>query len=145
MKDSASIRHNGRSRGTRAFGLFVAVWLNLALQPCAMALQAPADTGCPHCPPAETHDHGMAHAGMQQQSPCDDAGNCSIDDSVSHDVRTGQVKLKHPAVELPAAIFTPDSGFATQPLTGQCLAPERDYHLAGAAPPLHVLFCVYLD
>jgi hypothetical protein len=142
---SANKSRNSRSRGTRVFGLFVAVWLNLALQPCAMALQAPAESHCPHCPPAKVHEHGMAHAAMERSTPCDDGGECSVDDSVSHDVRAGQVKLKHPAVELPAAISAGDSGLAAHTLTGQRLAPEPDYHFAGAPPPLHVLYCVYLD
>ena len=145
MRKSASIRHNGRSRGTRAFGLFAAIWLNLALQPCAMALQAPAETRCPHCPPAEVHEHGKAHAEAERDTPCDDSGDCSLDDSVNHDGRAGQVKLKHPATELPAAVAAPDSGFASRLFAGRQLAPERNYQLASASPPLHVLFCVYLD
>ena len=37
-----------RRARTRVFGLFVAVWVSLALQPCAVA--AVSESDCPHCP-----------------------------------------------------------------------------------------------
>ena len=65
-----------QTRGGKVLGLFVAVWLNLALAPCAMAIEAgedhPGDHPCPHCPPADTHGHHDMHAGMQAQAPCAD-------------------------------------------------------------------------
>ncbi len=80
------------------------MWLNLALQPCAMALEA--DHDCPHCPPAHEHEM-MAHHGhgeAKAESPCASMqAQCGELDDVSFDGRTGQLKVKDTA-EIPVAI-----------------------------------------
>lgn len=144
MSHFANIRQGRQTWGRRALGLFVAVWLNLAVQPCAMAYEAD-DHDCPHCPPAQTHEHGDMHGGMDQKMPCaDGAADCAIDEDWSHDARGAQHKLKDLPAEIPVAI-------APQELNAQLYRPAGPAGLsgfsperAGAPPPLNVLYCVYL-
>lgn len=139
-----------RSRGRSALGLFVAVWLNLALAPCAMALQADdgdhGDHDCPHCPPSEMQGHHEMHAGMQPGAPCaGDLSDCGLDDEFSHDARSGQSQLKDAQYELPALAIAGDLTL------GQCAAAQQRApppQLAGrlpAGPPVYLLNCVFLD
>ena len=136
-----------QSRGRRALGLFVAVWLNLSLQPCAMAYEADdQDHDCPHCPPAATHEHGNKHAGMDRGMPCADGmADCAIDADWSHDGRGANAKLKDAPADAPAAIVPTEAATRPPPL-GSSIPPPRFLTLRpGAPPPLHVLYCVYLD
>lgn len=139
---------NSRQRqswGRRALGLFAAVWLNLALQPCAMAYEVD-DHDCPHCPPAGTHDHGGQHDGMGQEMPCaDGAADCAIDPDWSHDARGAKSKLKDAPTDSPVAVIPLE--LAATPVHDCGAQPRSRYSSlrAGAPPPLHVLYCVYLD
>lgn len=135
-------------RGFPAFGVFIAVWLNLALQPCAMAIEIAEDHDCPRCPPAQVHehDHGGTHHRMDDVAPCVEATPaCPIIQDLNHDGRSGQVKLK----DIPADAFAAAAVTApTHPnavLAQISLRPRFAALHAGASPPLHVLHCVYLD
>ena len=146
MSYPASISSERRTRGRRALGLFAAVWLNLALAPCAMAYESQDDHDCPHCPPAEEHGHHDMHAGMQAEMPCADGmSDCSLDGDFSHDVRNGKAKLKDTQHELPAFVAADEP--PPQPVVRhhQRAPPWFATAHAGASPPLHVLYCVYLD
>ena len=61
----ATIRQQKASWTPGVLGLFVFVWLNLALQPCAMAMDSEHEHDCPRCPPAHQqshqHDQGQPH------------------------------------------------------------------------------------
>lgn len=132
-----------RTWGHPVLGLFAAVWLNLALQPCAMALEA--DHDCPHCPPA--HEHEMAahhgHGDAQADEPCASMqSQCGELDDASLDGRSGQLKLKD-AVELPLAIAH-DSIAPAVIVAERCNYSTGPPRHAGLSPPLNVLFCVYL-
>jgi len=130
--------------GRRALGLFVAVWLNLAVQPCAMAYEA-EDHDCPHCPPAATHEHGDMHGSMDANMPCaDGASDCNIDDHWNHDSRGSQSKLKDAPADSLIAVAPHELDVATH-RRHETSAPSRDSAVqAGAPPPLYVLNCVYL-
>lgn len=140
MSYLANIRRRQRSWGRHALGLFVAAWLNLALQPCAMAYSMTDEQ-----PPMPMHEHSGMHGDMDRQMPCvDGLSDCSIVDDVSHDGRSGEIKLKDAPGDMPAAIAPQDVALRYQPS-----ADARDYPRyasvhAGAPPPLHVLYCVYL-
>lgn len=146
MSQLAKFRQRQQSWGRRALGMFVAVWLNLALQPCAMAFDSAEDHDCPHCPPEQVHEHGSMQASEDNQAPCvDGASDCLIAEELNHDSRTGTVKFKDSP--------TGDIVFlATADLTARFAIPTRlssppryaTLH-TGAPPPLHVLYCVYLD
>ncbi len=141
----ANIRQRQQTWARRALGLFVAVWLNLALQPCAMALEAMQDNDCPHCPAAQTHEHGGTHAGMGHDMPCASAAaDCSFSEDLNHDGRSGQLKLKDAQFDSPIAI---SSGALALPYGNPVdFRPRPRYASvhAGAPPPLNVLHCVYL-
>jgi len=129
--------------GHPVLGLFVAVWLNLALQPCAMALEV--DHDCPHCPPA--HEHEMAshhgHGGSKAEAPCASMqSQCGELDDVSLDGRTGQLKVKD-VIELPVAV-TYDLPAPAVAVARQIRYSTGPPHNGGVSPPLNVLFCVYL-
>jgi hypothetical protein len=142
----ASIRKQHRSWGRSALGLFAAVWLNLALQPCAMAYEVENDHECPHCPPAEMQGHHDMHDGMDAGMPCADGlSDCSLDPDFSHDGRGGQTQLKDvksdgPAIAVPMDLVAPFDTVARERSP-----PRFETVHSGSPPPLHVLYCVYLD
>lgn len=138
-------RHNQRSSRARgALGLFAVVWLNLILQPCAMAAEAGRDRDCPRCPPAEMHEHHDGHTGTNVAMPCAQAASdCILDVDVNHDGRNGQVQLKGGADAVPAAAY--DVSAAARAQTAVVLPQSRGSAAPGAPPPLHILNCVYLD
>ena len=148
MSKAARQRQHGQSRNLRAFGLFVAVWLNLALQPCAMAFAELDEPDCPHCPPSQmqAHEHGAAHAAMERDAPCaDGVADCAVVDSINHDRRGNQPKLEFPGADLPVVIGADNAGDAALRPSRRISFPEPLYYITGSPPPLHVLYCVYLD
>jgi len=132
-------------------GLFAAMWLNMALQPCAMAMQMAHDHGCSHCPPSQVRDaaeshHGDGHHAEQSVSPCAQADtSCAAGDEPVVDARKVQLKLKSSQADLPVAIASYDvCSLGWRPdetLPPLSTLPAR----AVPFPPLHVLFCIYLD
>lgn len=146
MSYLTSIRKQRRSWGRSALGLFAAVWLNLALQPCAMAYEVENDHDCPHCPSSEMQGHHDMHAGMDTEMPCADGlSDCNLDPDFNHDGRSGQgqtkdIKGDSSAIAVPMDLVAPFNTVARE------RPPPRTItaHL-GASPPLHVLYCVYLD
>jgi hypothetical protein len=111
-----------------------------------MAYEAEGDHDCPHCPPAQMQGHHDMHAGNDAEMPCADGlSDCSLDGDFSHDARNGQAKPKDAQNDLPAVVIS------THPVA-QISAPARERSPppfamthSGAPPPLHVLYCVYLD
>ena len=144
MKGAFRHRNSYGTRGFRALGLFVAVWLNLALAPCAMAYEAAQDHDCPHCPPEEMQGHHDMHAGMQDEMPCaDELADCLIEDEVNHDGRAGQLKVGDAPV---AFVFDSlDDSLPTAPADGATAPPRYASIHPGAPPPTHLLNCVFLD
>jgi len=135
-RQSAAPRRN-------VLSLLAVLWLNMAVLPCAMAFES--DEICPHCPPdghemASHHGHGAAHAEPSSatiQSEC-----CDLEE-ISVDARSGKVEVK-PASEV---IFITGPAVAEVP-TQALRQPQRALDppdVSGSSPPLHVLFCVYLD
>jgi hypothetical protein len=141
----ASIRRQQQSWGRRALGLFVAVWLNLALQPCAMAYQVDDDHDCLKCPPMQMQEHADMHGDMDDEMPCADSlADCFVDEDLNHDGRGGQIKLKDLSNDIPLVIadFAPLLGFQN-PSDAVSLPRYASVH-SGAPPPLYVLHCIYL-
>lgn len=140
---------NRQSRGTwgfRAFGLFVAVWLNLALAPCAMAYKAAQDHDCPNCPPVVSNGHHDMHDGHDatMEMPCADGlSDCMIDDDVTHDGRQGQLKTDY---DCPTAVaVVADEPQAHARADASIAVPRYSSIHPGAPPPIHLLNCVFLD
>jgi hypothetical protein len=141
----ASIRQQQQSWGRRALGLFVAVWLNLALQPCAMAFQVDDDHDCPNCPPAQMQEHAGMHGNMDHEMPCaDGVDDCSIVDDLNHDGRGGEIKLKDLSTDTPLAIADYGSLIRFQYPSNATSQPRYALLHPGSPPPLYVLHCIYL-
>ena len=145
----ANIRQRQQTWARRALGVFVAVWLNLALQPCAMALESIQDNDCPHCPPAQTHAHDGMHDGMSEsmghEMPCASAAaDCSFSEDLNHDARGDQLKLKDAHVDSPIAIASREFALPYGNPVDFLPRPRYASVHTGAPPPLNVLHCVYL-
>jgi len=140
----ANIRQQQQSRGHRALGLFVLVWLNLALQPCAMALQTD-DYDCAHCPPAQATGHAGMHGNLDHNMPCaDNMSDCATTDDWNHDGRSGQFKLKDVPADTLIAIAPHQLTMPFMQPADAILRPRYALRHAGASPPLYLLNCVYL-
>jgi len=143
LKGNAADTRKARSANRKVLGLLAVVCLNLAIQPCAIAMAG--DVECTHCPPAADsamaghHDH---HASAESAgapcatlvAPCDDPHNATLDQ------RGGQAKFHGdtsaaPAYELPAI---PDVRDASIVATN---GPPGDTR---ASPPLNLIYCVFL-
>lgn len=132
----------------RAFGVFVVMWLNLVLQPCAMAFDGVPDQDCPDCPPAHLqHDgHEMLSMDMaDHEMPCAGASaDCGVLDDLTYDSRHTQLKVKDapddsPVAALPFAEMVVD----INPGRHAYLLPIQR-HPPGPPPALNKLYCVYL-
>lgn len=144
MSFLASTRGKRGAARRRVLGVFVAMWVSLGLQPCAVA--AVSDVECPHCPPehehamAAAHDHGHSNtesSGRGTQSACCEADDAAID------TRWGKIEDKD-AGDFSAAI----------PASEPAISLRHDAYSGSAVDPpdrgrssirLHVLYCVYLD
>lgn len=119
--------------------VLVVCWLNLVITPCAMAFAVADD--CPHCPPAA--EQGMAHHGHEaaaradcesMQSECCDLEAAAVDN------RGGKVENQDD-VSVVAIPVTWPSLHTVSIAQHEARPPDPDIH----SPPLHKLFCVYLD
>jgi hypothetical protein len=122
----------------------VALWLNLAVQPCAMAFSD--DHDCPHCPPEQ--DMQMAgHHGHQvdkAETDCDSSQpDCGDIDDFSLDGRNTLGKLK--AKPLPVAIVAPVSPTAALSPIGFSTTAADPPDPVASTTPLHLIYCVFLD
>ncbi|MDH3645314.1 MAG: hypothetical protein OER80_00940 [Gammaproteobacteria bacterium] len=104
------------------------VWLNMALNPCAMALGETEEHDCPHCPPVHH---------------CDEQVNkrCTYVDTVDSDGRNhnGHVPdFSDPAYVLIVVPIAPDMSFALS------LRPDVLHATGPPAPPLYQTHCTYL-
>ena len=113
----------------RLIGLLGVVWLNMALNPCAMALSETDETDCPHCPPAQHCDEQAIE-------------RCNYLDTIDSDGRTHQTRTPdfsdYEFVLPPVLVVVPtlrvDSSTSTEFL--QTTGPP--------GPPLYVRHCAYL-
>ena len=144
MRQIVTTRRKQATVTSRLLGIAVIFWLNLAVQPCAMAFSN--DHDCPRCPPAQEDSmaahHG--HTGDQANAGCDSLeADCGDVSDFSVDGRQSQNKLKDKAdlvlavpVSLPEVSLDP-IGFSTT-----AADPPRP---AGSSRRLHILHCVFLD
>ncbi len=128
----------------KVLGLLTVLWLNMAALPCAMAFES-AET-CPHCPPAGEHDMASHHnhGEVEAQPACATMQvECCDLDAASVDSRGGKLNAK-PASEM---VFVTAPPIAALPVrtSGQRFCATDPPDAPGVAPPLHVLYCVYLD
>lgn len=151
-------------KGRGFLTLLALAWLNVVLQPCAMA----DAIACPDCPPAHIHeqisdaampghDHAMTmpeHLGGHDGAVEHDMGSAGpscageLVDCVNLDDINQTARQEQPTPEPGLVWIVPvpepcqhsyDHGSAPSFRLGD---PVR---LAGAFPPLNVLYCIYLD
>ena len=124
------------------------MWLNLVLQPCAMALESTNHHDCPNCPPehASPHtDHGKTTDLMPlTEMPCAAGTDCSIVDNINFDGRNTRLEPKDLPNELPLAVSPAQ---LKVPVFQTSVCP--DWHRLRSPPPgnsvaLNILHCVYL-
>jgi len=146
----STIRQKSTRRSRSAFALFAVVWLNMALQPCVMALEKVDDHDCPGCPPAtgeEISAHGARESGQSKaaSSPCMiSTAECAQIDSFSHDGRTTTVKAKDVQSDAPFDVVSSLDALSSAqvPATNYRICDSPG--LPGNSPPLNILYCVYL-
>lgn len=132
-----------RTRGI--LGVILVAWLNLALQPCAMALEAEQDHDCPHCPPAQSHRND-GHDMATYDTPCaTNASDCDVLDDWANNERKTQVKFKDIPNDLPASVAPAVPVVRVDQLLKLTATSLSMIRPQGASPPLHKLYCVYLD
>ena len=156
----ATIRRKQAAWTPGVLGLFVVVWLNLALQPCAMAMGNEHEHDCPRCPPShQQHQHlpdpshpmptdGLAAGGALCPGvvSCAEApGACGASEALYHDGRSVQPKVEDSPQDLPTVVLPVD----VIPVDMRPRWPER-WSVAirpvpGFPPALFSLYCVYLD
>lgn len=134
--------------------VFVVAWLNLAMQPCAMALGDRDEHDCARCPPAHDagqSDHAMhgSHMAAEEaaavEMPCAIAAtDCSLLDELNHDGRVVKLDVNNPADYALVGIAPPiDPELDLRP------AENLGWHSGRSPPPsssvpLNVYYCVYL-
>lgn len=130
--------------------MFVVVWLNLALQPCAMATGVDDDHECPTCPPSHTREHDgheLSPDAMGEHGvPCVmGETNCDLPDESNIDWRTGQIKLEDGPSDLAPAVVATAPWLTNMSAERVMLVTPFVADPPGTAPPLNILYCVYLD
>jgi hypothetical protein len=135
------IQRNRSGNSVRStLALVLVAMLNLAFQPCAMAMSMEADTDhpCPHCPESAHHDPDAQAAPKGGIPGCDDV------EAYNRDARNGQSTLKDSVDDSPVAIVDLFYSWMPEHATGTFDCPRSpDVHPGG--PPLNVLYCVYLN
>lgn len=152
-----SVADNGQTYRTRTrgvLGMLVIAWLNIAVQPCAMALGSIEDHDCPRCPPSHAdeqpehlmHDqHMAAEDSASSAMPCaTPATDCSFLDELNCDGRAVKLEIKDAPSDVSVAVLPAYvSELAIRP------AKVRGWHGTRSPPilssvPLNVYYCVYL-
>ncbi|MBT8102371.1 MAG: hypothetical protein KJO95_05335 [Gammaproteobacteria bacterium] len=119
----------------------------MAVAPCAMAFES--DDPCPHHAPAE--EHGMAsHHGHDGHGEVDTRPSCATVQPECCELAAASIDTRGNTLQFKSVS---DIVLITAPLTA--VLPSRaavQRHsasdppdISGSSPPLHVLFCVYLD
>jgi hypothetical protein len=142
------IRKQAPTKGTRnVFGLLFALWVSLAIQPCAVA--EVSEHSCPHCPTEvaaasdSSHHHGgPAHHAATQVSPsCESmqADCCDLDEGIAN------VRVELPDLDDATAVLTA----AAPPQIVD--VPRREANRLADPPdppddlvPVHLKKCVFL-
>lgn len=154
MISVADKRQTCRTRTRGVLGMLVIAWLNIAIQPCAMALGSIEDHDCPHCPPSHADEpsehavHGQHMAARDSASsamPCaTQATDCGLPDELNFDGRAIKLELKDAPGDVSVAVL-PAYGY--QPAR----RPARYHHWHGSrsppiasSVPLNIYYCVYL-
>jgi len=138
-----------RAAGMKTLGLLTAVWIGLALQPCAVA--AVSDEGCSHCL-TEANDYSPpvdVHCDSVEQRQLDDytgpfpafSNCCDLEEEIVNqrvdDIGSDLIPTIFPS-SVPGSLIHP--GPSEEP--GNAADPPE---FSGGSVPIHILKCVHLD
>lgn len=136
MQQAGRIERAG-NQARSALGLVLIAVLNLAFQPCAMAMDMDTDHGCPHCPTEARH-------GNHDNKPkLDDIADCDYVNIYNHDGRSTESQGKDLSPDLNAPI-------AGEFSVAESALPQSEFRFGTSAarhpgdPPLNILYCVFL-
>ena len=140
MRKLTDKRHNKGTVKRRIVSVLVVCWLNLVITPCAMAFAAADD--CPHCPPAAEqeiahhgdHDSAVRVECESMQSECCDLEAAAVDNRGGKFENQDDVSVIAMPVTWPSLHTVSIAQHDARP-------PDSGNY----SPPLHKLFCVYLD
>lgn len=139
-----SIRNSLNSAPRRMLSVLVVCWLNLVITPCAMAFALADD--CPHCPPAAEqamahHGHLDAAATSESMAECESMqSDCCDLEAAAADNRGGKFEAEDDAAVIATLVTWPS--LHTVSISQHEMRPPDP---GNPSPPLHKLFCVYLD
>ncbi len=143
LKPLATTRSRKTQSARRFLGLFVLAWLNMALQPCAMAFGDASAGGCNQCPmtdSAEVYLQGSVEiTGLESGM-----SRCAVVDDLNYDDRTTKVKTKDAPSDVPLdSPYIADAGsFA---INSSVYSPmRRNLYSPGIPPTFIVFYGVYL-
>lgn len=140
----ATSRRRPAAATARLLGAVIVAWVNMAVAPCAMAFGGEPD--CPHCPPAQESEAAAHHgdhgddvkAGCDSlQSQCDDADQFSFDGRNTNNTAKAKVDLP-----LGIPVLVPELCIERTAFMSSAVDPPP---LDATSPPLHILYCVFLD
>ena len=146
----ATIRQRQAPWARSVLGLFVVVWLTMALQPCAMAFGGSNSHGRSHCPPVQTEETSSHSAYVVDQSdpsvpPCEtSAAQCAFVDDFNYDGRVIEVKVKDEPSDEPFGAAAPIPVIAIEDRLVANPGIGNSSFFPGDSPLLNVLYCVYL-
>lgn len=129
------------------FGLLLAGWLSLGLQPC---LVAAAEHACPHCPPETADDMPAHHEGHAHHAGADEGDSAPTCASMQSDCCDAESALvakrigsdKPDSPDSPVSVTAADPASLLRPLAASVPKPPPEPRARPA--PIHVLNCVYL-
>lgn len=144
MQAISTTRQTNARLTSRVLAVVFALWLNLAVQPCAMAFDT--DHDCPHCPPSQEDPMAAHHGGHGDEAKpgCDtQPSDCGEVDDFSLDGRFSLGKLKAKA-ETVALVSPSVPEVSADPIGFSTTAADPPGPTA-APPPIHLLNCVFLN
>ncbi len=148
MSQAAKIRPQRVPASKYVFGLLLVAWLNMALQPCAMALGETSKQDCQNCPPALTTENASPGAHetydtVADMSSCESrVSQCAFGDEVNYESRSVKVKDTPDNTPVgPVPYIAVNTALTTLPGLPDVDDPS---HLSGGPQALNVLYCVYL-
>ena len=133
MKGLSAIRRQGISRGRHILGMFLAAWMAVILQPCAVAGEI--DHDCPHCPPEAIHEG--------HRNDAFSGADCVIGGPIGVEARSLQPKPDDLPPQMPIFLGQTFDEIDLWRGSARQFSSARPRTFPGG-PPLNVLNCVYL-
>jgi hypothetical protein len=146
MRIQTNKRHNERLAKHPVLAVFVAFWIGLGLQPCAVA--AVDDVDCPHCPAEQMQPMaaGSDHCNPLAESSSSSApSDCYEVEEFAVDGRSGKFDSKNDGKFSTAIVASePFEAIRFDASSRNAVGPPGQ--AVRARPiPLHILYCVYRD